>query len=137
MLILSHTIDPDLALALAAERPAGFGYLLKDRVLDVEEFIESCRAVTAGETVLDPAVVKAGLAHRREPLAALSERERDVLAGLAQGRSNAAIAASLFISERTVDAHLRSIFVKLGLPESADANRRVQAALRGGGSTES
>ena len=129
VLILSHTIDPDLALSLAAERPAGFGYLLKDRVLDVEDFIESCRAVAAGETVIDPAVVTEGLARRRKPLAALSERERDVLAELAQGRSNAAIAASLFVSERTVDAHLRSIFVKLGLPLDAGANRRVQAAL--------
>lgn len=129
VLILSHTIDPDLALSLAAERPAGFGYLLKDRVLDVEEFIESCRSVAAGETVIDPEVVKHGLANRREPLAALSDRERDVLAELARGRSNAAIAASLFISERTVDAHLRSIFVKLGLPPDSDVNRRVQAAL--------
>ncbi len=129
VLVLSHTVDPDLALLLAAERPAGFGYLLKDRVMDVPEFIASVRAVAAGGTVVDPAVVERGLARRYAPLQTLSPREREVLAELARGRSNAAIASALFVSERTVDAHLRSIFVKLGLPESADANRRVQAAL--------
>ena len=130
VLVLSHTVDPDLALLLAAERPTGFGYLLKDRVMDVQRFIASVRTVAAGGTVVDPDVIERGLARRHTPVEMLTDRERDVLAELAQGRSNTAIAGALYISERTVDAHLRSIFVKLGLPESADANRRVQAALR-------
>lgn len=129
VLVLSHTVDPELALLLAAERPAGFGYLLKDRVMEVETFLASVREVAAGGTVVDPEVVERGLARREAPLRYLSAREREVLAELAKGRSNAAIAGALFVSERTVDAHLRSIFVKLGLPESAEANRRVQAAL--------
>lgn len=129
VLVLSHTVDPDLALLLAAEHPTGFGYLLKDRVMELDAFIAAVREVAGGGTVVDPEVVERGLARRAEPLAQLSPREREVLAELAKGRSNAAIAHALFVSERTVDAHLRSIFVKLGLPESADANRRVQAAL--------
>ncbi|MGC4013771.1 MAG: response regulator transcription factor [Luteolibacter sp.] len=128
-MVLSHTVDPAMALMLAADRPSGFGYLLKDRVMEVADFVDALRVVAAGGTVLDPDVVEQGLARRQTPLAALTERERDVLAELARGRSNAAIAAALFVSERTVDAHLRSIFVKLGIPPSADANRRVQAAL--------
>ncbi len=129
VLILSHTVDPQLALMLAAERPAGFGYLLKDRVLDVAAFIRAVQDVAGGGTVIDDAVIAAGLARRRSALNDLSEREREVLGVLASGASNAAIAQSLFISERTVDTHLRSIFVKLGLEQTADANRRVQAAL--------
>ena len=129
VLVLSHTVDPQLALLLAAERPAGFGYLLKDRVMDVPQFLTSVRTVAAGGTIVDPDVIERGLARLQEPLEKLSPRERDVLGELAQGRSNAAIASALYVSERTVDAHLRSIFLKLGLPESADANRRVQAAL--------
>lgn len=129
VLVLSHTVDPSLALMLAAERPAGFGYLLKDRVMQLEGFIDAVREVARGGTVVDPDVVELGLARRHAPLQRLSRREREVLAELARGRSNVAIAHALFVSERTVDAHLRAIFVKLGLPESADANRRVQAAL--------
>jgi len=129
VLVLSHTVDPLLALMLAAERPAGFGYLLKDRVMDVPSFIDAVGVVANGGTVLDEVVVAAGLARRRGALAELSDREREVLAALARGSSNAAIARELFISERTVDAHLRSIFIKLGLEQTVDANRRVQAAL--------
>ncbi len=98
-------------------------------MLDIDEFIESARRVSAGGTVIDPVVIESGMASHRLPLESLSARERDVLAELAMGRSNAAIAASLFVSERTVDAHVRSIFPKLGLEQSADSNRRVQAAL--------
>lgn len=128
-LILSHTVDPQLALELGAARPSGFGYLLKDRVLDIDEFVASARTVGAGGTVIDPVVIEHGMSRRALPLESLSAREREVLAELARGRSNAAIAASLFISERTVDAHLRAIFVRLDLPQSVEANRRVQAAL--------
>ncbi|MET0736021.1 MAG: response regulator transcription factor [Microbacterium sp.] len=129
VLVLSHTVDPDLALLLAADKPAGFGYLLKDRVMDIPHFIAAVRTVAAGGTVVDAEVIERGLARREGPLSRLTPREREVLGELAQGRSNTAIAKALFVSERTVDAHLRSIFLKLGLPESADANRRVQAAL--------
>lgn len=129
VLVLSNVVDPDLALLLASERPSGFGYLLKDRVMEVDDFLASVRRVAAGGTVVDPAVVERGLARREGRLHALSLREREVLAELSHGRSNAGIATVLFISERTVDAHLRSIFAKLHLPESTDANRRVQAAL--------
>ncbi|WP_404433629.1 response regulator transcription factor [Microbacterium lacus] len=129
ILVLSHTIDPVLALTLASDRAEGFGYLLKDRVLDVSVFIDSVRLVAAGGTTIDPAVISGGLARRTGALAVLSDRERDVLSEMARGRSNAAIAADLYISERTVDAHVRSILLKLDLAPSAEANRRVQAAL--------
>lgn len=129
VVVLSHVVEPELALLLASEHPGGFGYLLKDRVMQVDEFIAALRAVAAGGTVVDALVVERGLARRQAPLRVLTERERDVLAALARGRSNLAIAQELFVSERTVDAHLRSIFTKLALPQDADANRRVQAAL--------
>ncbi|HET8595053.1 MAG TPA: response regulator transcription factor [Intrasporangium sp.] len=128
-LVLSHTIDPQLALHLAGQQPRGFGYLLKDRVIDVPAFVDAVRAVAAGGTVIDPAVIEEGLAARRTPLAQLTARELDVLRELAGGRSNAAIATALFLSERTVEAHLRSIFLKLELPPDTDSNRRVRAAL--------
>ncbi len=129
VLVLSHTVDPQLALLLAAQRPAGFGYLLKDRVMDMADFVVSVRVVAAGGTVIDPIVVDRGLSRRSGTLAGLTEREHDVLAELARGRSNAAIAAALDLSERTVEAHVRSVFLQLGLTPSDDANRRVQAAL--------
>ncbi|MFP5347197.1 MAG: response regulator transcription factor [Actinomycetes bacterium] len=129
VLVLSHTVDPQLALELAARQPRGFGYLLKDRVLDVAGFVDAVRAVGSGQTVIDREVVDHGLAARRTPLSTLSGRELDVLRELARGQSNGAIAASLFLSERTVEAHLRSIFAKLGLAPDDDSNRRVRAAL--------
>jgi DNA-binding NarL/FixJ family response regulator len=129
VLVLSHSIDPQLALELAARQPRGFGYLLKDRVLDVAAFVDAVRAVASGRTVIDPEVVEHGLATRHTPLAQLTERELDVLRELARGQSNAAIAGTLFVSERTVEAHLRSIFVKLDLTPDTDSNRRVRAAL--------
>lgn len=129
VVVLSHVVEPELALVLAAERPSGFGYLLKDRVMDVGAFIATLRTVGAGGTVIDPLVVERGLARRDAPLRVLTEREREVLGALARGLSNAAIAHELFVSERTVDAHLRSIFGKLGLEPTSDANRRVRAAL--------
>lgn len=129
VMILSHTVDPDLALHLVAEHPGGFGYLLKDRVMQIDDFVSALRTVAAGGTVVDPEVIERGLARRAAPLEALSDREREVLAELARGRSNAAIAEALYVSERTVDAHLRSIFTKLDMPPTADVNRRVQVAL--------
>lgn len=129
VLVLSHAIDPQLALELAARAPRGFGYLLKDRVIDVAAFVDAVRAVAARQTVIDPEVVDRGLAARRTPLAQLSGRELDVLRELARGQSNVAIAGTLFLSERTVEAHLRSIFLKLDLPPDTDSNRRVRAAL--------
>lgn len=129
VMVLSHTVDPGLALQLAGDRPAGFGYLLKDRVMHIGEFVDALRTLVAGGTVVDAEVIERGLVRRADPLGVLSEREREVLAELARGRSNAAIAETLFVSERTVDAHLRSIFTKLGMPQTGDVNRRVQAAL--------
>lgn len=129
VVVLSHVVEPELALVLAAERPSGFGYLLKDRVMDVGAFIATLRTIGAGGTVIDPLVVERGLARRDAPLRVLTEREREVLGALARGLSNSAIAHELFVSERTVDAHLRSIFGKLGLEPTSDANRRVRAAL--------
>ncbi len=129
VLVLSHAIDPQLALQLAARQPRGFGYLLKDRVLDITAFVEAVQTVASGRTVIDPEVIERGLAARSTPLAQLSNRELEVLRELARGQSNAAIAATLFLSERTVEAHLRSIFVKLDLTPDLDSNRRVRAAL--------
>jgi DNA-binding NarL/FixJ family response regulator len=106
----------------------GVGYLLKDRVADVEEFITALRRVCSGGTVVDPQVISQ-LVRRRDPLAALSARERDVLALIAQGQSNAAIARTLVVSEAAVGKHVGNIFAKLRLPQTDDTNRRVLAVL--------
>ena len=129
VLVLSHVVEPRLAGRLAADRPAGFGYLLKDRVLDLDEFLAALRRVAAGGTVLDPLVVSQLMSRSSTRLGVLSPRELQVLERLAAGRSNTAIAEDLVVSERTVDAHVRSIFTKLDLPPTPEANRRVQAAI--------
>lgn len=129
VLVLSHVVEPRLAARLAADRPASFGYLLKDRVLDLEEFLAALTRVVSGGTVIDPIVVGHLMTSSSGRLAVLSPRELEVLERLAGGLSNAAIAHDLVVSERTVDAHVSSIFTKLGLPLSPDVNRRVQAAL--------
>lgn len=105
------------------------GYLLKDRVVDVEEFAGVLRQVVAGGTVVDPQVVRQLLNRRRDPLARLSAREREVLALVAEGRSNAAIAARLVVTEAAVGKHVGSILAKLDLPPDEDTNRRVLAVL--------
>jgi len=129
IVVLSHVVDPTIARQLSHGRWDRFGYLLKDRVVDVTDFMGAVRRVAAGGTAVDAAVVDGYVAANAARLQTLTPRELDVLRHLASGRSNAGIAAALVISERTVDAHLRSVFTKLSLPDSAEENRRVQAAL--------
>jgi len=132
VLVFSQYIEVASAAELFAGAPAGVGYLLKDRVADVSDFIEAISRVAQGGTVLDPEVVRhlLGAGRRADSLAALTSRERDVLALIAQGRSNTAIAAELFISPKVVEKHVASIFAKLGLAPSDNDNRRVIAAIR-------
>jgi DNA-binding NarL/FixJ family response regulator len=132
VLVFSQYIEAHAAAELLSTAPSGVGYLLKDRVADVSDFIDAVTRVAAGGTVLDPEVVAQLLnaGRRRDALAALTPREREVLALLAQGRSNAAIAAGLFISPKVVEKHIASIFDKLGLAPSEVDNRRVLAAIR-------
>ncbi len=128
LLLLSQHIELRHVLPLVGT--AGFGYLLKDRVLDLAEFITAAERVAGGGTALDPAVVQALVKARGgSALDDLSSRELDVLGRVAEGLSNTAIAAKLVVSERTVEAHVRSVFMKLGLPEDG-TNRRVLAVLR-------
>src|SRR6266540_5633320 len=107
----------------------GVGYLLKDRVVDVEDFIAALRRVAGGGTVVDPQVVRQLLRRRRDPLSSLSAREREVLALIAEGHSNAAIARQLVVSEAAVGKHVGNILTKLHLPQTDDTNRRVLAVL--------
>jgi DNA-binding NarL/FixJ family response regulator len=131
VLVLSQYVEPLYARELLAGGTGGIGYLLKDRVLDSAQFIDAVRRVAAGGTVMDPEVIARLLA--RDPgdglLAALSPREREVLALMAEGRSNAAIAQRLVITERAIAKHTASIFLRLGLQPSDDDNRRVLAVL--------
>lgn len=131
VLVLSQYVEPLYARELLASGEGSVGYLLKDRVADVDGFLGAVRQVAAGGTVLDPEVV-AGLvsgAGREQPLERLTPREREVLTLMAEGRSNAAIAARLFVSEKAVGKHTSAIFTKLDLPPAADDNRRVLAVL--------
>ncbi|MEV6631632.1 response regulator transcription factor [Actinoplanes sp. NPDC051470] len=128
VLVLSQHIEPLYARELLTDSTGGIGYLLKERVSDVEQFIQAIHQVAAGGTAFDPEVVSQLLA-RREPLAVLSPRELDVLRHIAEGRSNAAIAARLFITEKVVSKYINNIFTKLGMPPSDDDNRRVLAVL--------
>jgi DNA-binding NarL/FixJ family response regulator len=131
VLILSQHVEPLYARELLSSGRGGIGYLLKDRVSHVRQFVEAVRTVAAGGTVLDPVVVSQLLARRAhdEPLAQLTAREREVLGLMAEGRSNAATAARLVITEKSVSKHINNIFTKLDLPPSADDNRRVLAVL--------
>jgi DNA-binding NarL/FixJ family response regulator len=132
VLVFSQYIETRSAAELLSGAPAGVGYLLKDRVADVSEFVDAIIRVAGGGTVLDPEVVRQllGAARRADELATLTPRERQVLSLLAQGRSNAAIAAALTISLGVVEKHLASVFAKLGLAPSDDDNRRVIAAVK-------
>jgi DNA-binding NarL/FixJ family response regulator len=131
IIVLSAHVEVDEAMELLAggER---LGYLLKSRVTDVAEFIETVERITAGASVVDPSLVQELVRARRwrDPLDVLSPRERDVLALMAEGASNAGIARRIFVTEGTVEKHVRSILTKLNLPESATEHRRVLAVLR-------
>jgi DNA-binding NarL/FixJ family response regulator len=131
VLVLSQYVEQLYARELLADQSGGVGYLLKDRVFSDETFVGALRRVAAGGTVLDPEVIAKLLGRRArdEPMAALSPREREVLALMAEGRSNSAIAQSLYVSEKAVSKHSTSIFIKLGLVPSDDDNRRVLAVL--------
>jgi DNA-binding NarL/FixJ family response regulator len=128
VLVLSQHVEPLYARELLGDRNGGVGYLLKDRVANVGQFIDAVRRVARGGTAMDPEVVSRLLA-RREPLAVLTTREREVLGQMAEGRSNAAIAAKLFITEKAVSKHINNIFTKLDMAPSDDDNRRVLAVL--------
>jgi len=128
ILVLSQHVEPLYARELLSDHRGGVGYLLKDRVSDVAQFIDAVRQVAGGGTVMDPEVV-AQLLDRSRPLDVLTAREREVLGEMAAGRSNAAIAAKLFVTEKAVSKHINNIFAKLGLPPSEDDNRRVLAVL--------
>lgn len=132
LLMLSQYADSDLAMTLLSGARRGVGYLLKESVSDVDELIDAVRRVGLGGSVVDAAVVAALLGRRRPPtpLDDLTERERSVLALMAEGRSNAAIGARLFLGERTVETHVRNIFGKLGLEDSPDDHRRVLAVVQ-------
>src|SRR5215469_1876764 len=131
VLVLSQYVEQLYARELLSGQDGGVGYLLKDRVFSDEAFVEALRTVAWCGTVLDPEVIAKLLRKRaaEEPVTTLSPRERDVLELMAQGRSNAAIAQRLFISEKAVSKHSTSIFIKLGLEPSDDDNRRVLAVL--------
>ena len=132
VLVLSQVVEARHALRLFRDSPEGFGYLLKDRVVEVEEFVEAVRRVGRGGTAIDPDVVAQLLGRRRrdDPLEELTPREREVLGLMAEGRSNKAICAKLFHSPQTIETHVNSIFLKLGLLQAPDDHRRVLAVLR-------
>jgi len=131
VLVLSQYVEQLYARELLADRAGGVGYLLKDRVFTDDQFVDVLRTVAKGGTVMDPEVVAELLVRRSRdaPITRLTDRERDVLALMAEGRSNAAIAQQLFVSEKAVSKHCTSIFAKLDLPPSETDNRRVLAVL--------
>ena len=133
VVVLSQYAEEEYAYELLKDGAEGLGYLLKERVADVEEIVRALRDVASGGSVLDPKVVE-GLVSRRDreahsPLARLTEREREVLGLMAEGRNNAAVAASLFLTERAVEKHINSLFHKLGLSDEPNVHRRVMAVL--------
>jgi len=130
VLVLSQYVEERYATELLSGRPQGVGYLLKDRVADLTEFLDALDRIAANGSALDPEVVAQLLARSLHPLASLTSRERDVLALMAEGRSNTAIAAQLVVSDGAVEKHINSIFGKLGLAPADRDHRRVLAVLR-------
>jgi DNA-binding NarL/FixJ family response regulator len=131
VLVLSHYVEPAYALRILEEHPERIGYLLKERVFDVAVLVDALRRIADGESVVDPTIVSRllGRGRRRDPLDELTPREREVLGLVAEGLSNKAIGARLFVTERTVEAHVKQIFFKLRLDISASSHRRVLAVL--------
>jgi len=131
VLLLSHYVEPSYALRLLEERPEQVGYLLKERVFDVAILIDALRRITDGESVVDPTIVSRLLGRKRrdDPLADLTPREREVLGLVAEGLSNSAIAGRLFVTPRTVEAHVKQVFLKLRLETNPESHRRVLAVL--------
>jgi DNA-binding NarL/FixJ family response regulator len=131
VLLLSHYVEPSYALRLIEDHPERIGYLLKERVFDVALLVDALRRITDGESVIDPTIVSrlVGRRRRQDPLGELTEREREVLGLVAEGLSNRAIAARLFITERTVEQHVKQILQKLRLEVNPESHRRVLAVL--------
>jgi len=131
VLVLSQYVEPSYAMRLLEEYPERIGYLLKQRVFDVAVLIDALRRIDDGETVVDPTIVARVLGRRRraDPLAELTAREREVLGLVAEGLSNRAIAGRLFVTERTVEAHVKQVFLNLALDLNPESHRRVLAVL--------
>jgi DNA-binding NarL/FixJ family response regulator len=131
VLILSQHLEPEFALRLLEDGGRGIGYLLKDRVADIGEFVDAVRRIARGGSVMDQAIVAQLLARKRheDPLAALTDREREVLELMAEGGSNQAIATALSLSEKTIESYIGTIFGKLALEPAPDVHRRVLAVL--------
>jgi DNA-binding NarL/FixJ family response regulator len=131
VLVLSQHLEPTYALRLLEEKPEGVGYLMKERVGRVQQLLDAVQWVAAGESVVDRAVVDDLLAQRRrvDPIAELTPREREIIALMAEGRSNQGICKTLWLSPKTVETHIRGAFAKLGIKEAPEDNRRVLAVL--------
>ena len=131
VLVLSQYVEPSYAMRLIQEHPGQVGYLLKDRVFDPALLVDALRRIGDGETVIDPTIVSqlVGRRRRADPLAELTPREREVLELIAEGLSNRAIGERLFVAERTIETHVKQIFMKLGLDPGAGTHRRVLAVL--------
>jgi DNA-binding NarL/FixJ family response regulator len=131
VLVLSEYVEPSYAMRLLEEHPEGVGYVLKQRIFDAAVLVDALRRIVEGETVIDPTIVSrlVGRQRKNDPLAELTAREREVLGLVAEGLSNRAIAERLFVTERTVEAHVKQVFLKLGLGVNPDAHRRVLAVL--------